>query len=206
MKMFGKEPSSTNIKQTTEEVQNHVAERNKSIKEFLIEAFKGRNISQELIGKLANNQKMEIASPRTVDYKTMKNDVDVSKFGEYTLNPDTMDIDWDTIPLENIKTIELPEKMNGKSVAEIAQYIQKAYPKARFPGLEYYKYICDHPDKAPDNLKDGNSYFFFGSVLRGRNGFWCVPNAYWSDGEWGNLAIDVVNLWSEVCRIVILED
>jgi len=138
------------------------------MKKFLLETFKNWGVSQEKLDSWAVNKKMEVVSPNGIDYQARKDDIDVSKYGEFTMNPNTIDINWESIPQNKIKTETLPTSMNGKNLSEIGEYVEATYGgKYKIPGLEYYKYIYENPDKAPDSLKDGNYHFFFGSLFRG---------------------------------------
>ncbi len=70
--------------------------------------------------------------------------------------------------------------MRGKPLHEVAEHIIETYSADYYiPGIEYWKYIIEHPDKSPEDIKDGNYHFFFGSVFRGKGGGWHVPYANW---------------------------
>ncbi len=127
-------------------------------------------------------------------------------FGEYTLNPDTVDIDWEAIPSEKIKSVKLPDELNNKPLAFVAEYIIKTYEADYFiPGLEYWKYILENPDKLPEELKDDDRHFSFGSILRDADGDWCVPCARWINTTWSWGASWIENGWNSTCRVVLLE-
>ncbi len=135
---------------------------------------------------------------------TKKKDREPSKFGEYTINPETIDIDWEAIPLEKITTKELANDWNGKPLADVAEYIIKTYEADYYiPGIEYWKYILEHPD-APNKLRDGDWHYFFGSVLRGASGTWLVPRTWWL-GMWDRGIYPLRNFWSSSFRVVLLE-
>lgn len=148
----------------------------------------------------------EFMRPNDIDWAAKKADTDISKFGEYTLNPETSGIDWESVPPEKIKIEKLPDELNGRSLAEVARYILDTYSsRYHLPGIEYWKYIIEHPDKAPDISKDGNYYFFFGSMLRYANGSWSVPFADW-DGSRFRRGADWLGLgWHSGYRVVLLE-
>ncbi|MBI4067785.1 hypothetical protein HY413_00005, partial [Candidatus Kaiserbacteria bacterium] len=78
------------------------------------------------------------------------------------------------------------------------------------PGIEYWKWMIENPGKIPQtqggiNLKDGNYYFFPGSMLRGRGGDWSVPYALWHGSGFGRRAGWLGLDWSSVFRVVLLE-
>jgi len=133
--------------------------------------------------------------------------IEASKFGEYTLNPETVGIDWEQIPQEKIKVFEFAN-FRGKKRWELARYITTEWPdrdKYLIPGVEYWKYVFEHPDKAPDSLKDGNWYYFFGSIFCSSDGGWDVPGADWLDAEFGHDGDWLGNGWGSGGRVVLVE-
>jgi hypothetical protein len=130
--------------------------------------------------KKAKPKLVEFSSPKDLAWEQMSKDTDSSKFGEYTMNPETAAINWESIPPEKIKVVDLSD-MRGKPLHEVAEHIVEKYSADYYiPGIEYWKYIIEHPDKSPEDLKDGNYHFFFGSVFRGEGGDWDVPCAGWN--------------------------
>ena len=172
--------------------------------DFLMETYKGWGVDQTKLDAIKWKE-YNFISPKNENYKSRKDDVDASKYGEYTLSPETQNIDWDKIPQNKIKTVELPASLNGKKLSEIGEYLKTAYPNAKLPGLEYYKYIIENPAKAPVSLKDGNYHFFFGSLFRDSGGRWVVPcvvsdaSGFRRGGGW--LGHD----WDSDCRVVLLD-
>jgi MoxR-like ATPase len=148
------------------------------------------------------NQMPIVIEPKSQSWDAMKSDTDPKKSGEYTLNPETQGLDF-----EGAK-IFIPDlkKFEGKPLAKVAQHIVSKYgDKYHIPGLEYWKWLIENPDKSPQELKDGNYHFFFGSTLRHRNGGWGVPWFGWSGGEWRRSARWVRFDWGSDCRVVLLE-
>lgn len=171
--------------------------------DFLLSTYKGWNVSQDKLDKI--NWK-EIHSS-SIDYKAKKDDIDSTKYGEYIMNPDTDKIDWNSIPQNKIKTIKLPDNLNGKSLAEVGEYIQSTFGNTyKLPGLEYYKYILENPNKAPDSLKDGNYHFFYGSLFRNSGGVWSVPYVNGSSSGFNRSGNDLDNGWYDDYRVVLLEN
>ncbi len=149
----------------------------------------------------------ELIAPKDQNWQSKKEDVVPSKFGEYTLNPETIDIDWETIPPEKIITKELSDDWNNKPLADVAEYVVKTYGKNYYiPGLEYWKYILENPGKAP-KLEDDNWYFFFGSLLRPAGGSWRVPDARGRliGTQRGRYAVWLSDGWHGLYRVVLLE-
>lgn len=127
-------------------------------------------------------QKLSLIKPEDIDWEALKNDIDASKFGEYSLNPETQGLDFESFPPEKIKVLELFDlkEMDGHPFAEVGKYLVTKYGATHYlPGIEYWQYIIENPDKAPASLKDGNSHYFFGSTLRDQDGGVSVPDARW---------------------------
>lgn len=161
-----------------------------SYEQFFKETMKNSwNWKDEVIAKFIDTPISQ--DPRTLPWQVKEKDIDADKLGEYTINPDTANIDWSTISPDKIKVFNL-ENMQGKKLSEVAEYIISNFPSSKYkiPGIEYWKYILENPDKAPTQLKDGKYHFFFGSILRGGRGHFDVPYASWDgssfdrDGSW----------------------
>jgi hypothetical protein len=186
-----------------EELKDDSLEDPTELNSFLLATFKSWGVDQSKLDAL--NFSPEMVEPSDLNYTQKKGDTDPTKYGEYTLNPDTVSLDYDTIPEDKIKVITLPTTLNGKPLDEIATYILQTYPNYHIPGLEYYKYICENPSKAPDSLKEGFYHFFFGSLFRNSGGDWIVPYVRWDgsqfyrDGHW--LGSD----WDSRSRVVVVE-
>jgi hypothetical protein len=151
------------------------------------------------------NQTPVLALPQNQPWDTMKSDIDPKKSGEYTLNPETQGLDF-----EGAKVF-IPDlkKFEGRPLAEVAKHLISTYAdRYHIPGIEYWKWLIENPDKSPQELKDGNYHFFFGSSLRPRDGGWGVPCFYWfagGAGRWSRGARGVGDGWSPGYRVVLLE-
>jgi len=151
----------------------------------------------------------EVIDPKMLDYQVKKDDVDVAKFGEYTINPDTQNIDWESLK----DKIFIPDLsvLNGKTLGEVAKYlIDNFSDKYKIPGIEFWKFMLENPDKVPNdangvNLKDGKYYFNFGSLVRNSDGDWCVPCARWIGSGWHRHASRLGFSWGSGYRVVLLE-
>ena len=150
--------------------------------------------------------KPELISPEQINYQTKSQDIDTTKFGEYTLNPETQNIDWEAIPDNKIKVIDpTAEGITGKRYEVIQQIIQKYGSTHYFPGIEYWKYILENPAKAPDSLKDEKYHFFIGSIFRYSVGRWVVPYASWGGAVFLRHGYWLDDDWDSVGRVVLLE-
>ena len=174
---------------------------------FLQETWKLWNIDADKIKKAKISP--EIKRPTDEDYQARQTDIDTTKFGEFTLNPDTQNLDWETLQ----DKIFIPDLSSfvGKPLSEVAQYLITTYGSThKLPGLEYWKFMLENPNKVPSdpngvNLKDGNDYFNFGSLVRNSDGHWRVPYADWNGSDWYCSANWLDNSWDAVFRIVLLE-
>ncbi|KKR13842.1 MAG: hypothetical protein UT40_C0009G0007 [Candidatus Woesebacteria bacterium GW2011_GWA1_39_21b] len=148
----------------------------------------------------------------TKDYPTLEKDIDTTKAGEYTLNPETQTLDFETA------TIFIPDlsAFNGKKLSEVAEHLISTYSdKYYFPGIEYWHWLCAHKNLADlpadpqfNTLKQeltDNYCFLFGSTLRYSNGHWYVPCVLWVGSKWNRNADWLGNSWYSDYRVVLLE-
>ena len=150
-------------------------------------------------------QKPIIVNPKDQDYDALKNDTNPTKFGEYTVNPETQNIN-----LEKTRIVTLPKAeqkaLEGKQLHEVAEYIKTTYGnRYHIPGIEFWKYILENPDKAPNELKDGKYHFYFGSLIRPSDGYWNVPYASWRGSLWYRYRDRLDYSWDSDYRVVLLE-
>ncbi len=187
-------------------------ELREEFRDFLSDAFGKWYPNAKIKARIpeATDHLPELIAPEDQNWQDKAEDIDPSKFGEYTLNPETIDIDWEAIPPEKIKIEKLPDNLNDQPLADVAEYIIKTYGDDYcIPGIEYWKYIIEHPDKAPDKLKGSNphSYYFFGSVFSGASGALYVPEVAWLITGWHQTAHSLAGVWRDVDspRVVLLE-
>ncbi len=170
---------------------------------FLRETWKIWGVDEE---KIKNAQiRAEIITPSDEDYASRKADIDEEKFGQFTLNPDTQGLDWETLK-DKIFIPDPKEFEDCSTVQAVAErLIEKYSHKYKLPGLEYWKFMLENPDKVPDQLKDGNYYFNFGSLVRSSVGSWGVPYAGWDGSKWYRDAYWLDGDWDSPGRVVLLE-
>lgn len=173
---------------------------------FLKRSYKESwNGTDEQVAKAG--EKPEIKIPGSIDWESSADDIDASKFGEFTVNLDTVGIQWETIPPEKINVFEFAE-FRGKKRWELAEYITTQWPdrdKYYIPGIEYWKYVFENPDKAPASLKDGNWHYFFGSIFRSSDGLWFVPIVFWDGSRFERRGGWLAGGWRSSNRVVLLE-
>ncbi|MCX6717809.1 MAG: hypothetical protein NTU76_04010 [Candidatus Taylorbacteria bacterium] len=168
---------------------------------FLQETFKGWY--DEARSKV--EQVPILVSPNDQDFTTLKDDIDSTKFGEYTLNPDTQNLDFENIPESKILIPDLSAFV-GQSLSEVAKHLVDTYSNTHYlPGVEYWKWLIENPTKSPAKIKDGNYYFNFGSLVRFSGGRWSVPCASRSGSAWGRGADGLDSTWDRSYRVVLLE-
>lgn len=153
--------------------------------------------------------KPSVIASEDVDWDAHRNNIDETKYGEYTLNLDTVGIDPEGIPPEKIESYSFVDKLFvGKPRADLAKFVIKNYANRYYlPGIEYWEYIDENPDKAPSSLKKvGYKYHFFGSMLRNGDGAAFVPFVQWTkDGHFTSGAHALGSGWDEKDLFVLLK-
>jgi MoxR-like ATPase len=198
---LGPDAATPELLHTSREVSEE--EMEKEVNSYMEERIKGWYGNAD--AQKAKPKLDQMVLPREILWKNLSKDKDASKFGEYMMNPETANIDWETVPPEKIKVIDLSD-MAGKELYKVAEKIVKEYGDTHdIPGIEFWKYIIEHPDKAPESLKDGNYHFFFGSVFRGGDGGWRVPYARWYGSGFNPYGDWLTNHWNSGGRVVLLE-
>ncbi|MFA6974644.1 MAG: hypothetical protein WC237_01625 [Candidatus Paceibacterota bacterium] len=194
----------TKIKLGNQEVTVEQAEHiYGSFTSFLKETWKIWGVDEE---KIKDTQiSVEIKNPKDEDYSERKADIDPDKFGQFTLNPDTQGLDWEALK-DKIFIPDPKEFEDCSTVQDVAnRLIEKYSDKYKIPGIEYWKFMLENPDKVPDQLKDGNWYFNFGSLVRLSDGSWYLPYAGWNGAGWLRGAGWLDDEWDSSCRVVLLE-
>ncbi len=143
---------------------------------------------------------------------------DPKEFGKYITNPETALLDYEKLgkpeiynPNEDIDLDKWLEKNKlKKNPASVMQYVAEKFSKTYYlPGIEYQKYLFENQKKKgviPEELKDGNWYYFPGASFRGSDGSWCVPFGSWNSsgsfwersGNWTSLG------WNDHERVLLL--
>ncbi len=173
---------------------------------FLSDAFGEWYFDAQILAKVpeATNHTPKLIVPGDQRWQEKKDDIDPSKFGEYTLNPETIDIDWEAIPPEKIRVIKLSNKLN-KPLSDVAEYVTTNYGEDYYiPGIEYLKYIWGHLELPPNVSLDGSRYFLFGSTLHDI-GSWAVPYAERFAMTWHRGRRWLKKSWGHDCRVILLE-
>jgi hypothetical protein len=175
---------------------------------FLEETWKYWGVDEEKIKNAIINA--EVIDPKTEDYLARQADIDPAKFGDFTVNPDTQNLDWEALK-DKIFIPTLPDTLNDRPLSEVAKYLIDNYSdKYKIPGIEFWKFMLENPYKVPTdpkgvNLKDGNYYFNFGSLVRRSGGLWPVPYAHWDGSGWARDAGRLGSSWHAASRVVLLE-
>ena len=103
------------------------------------------------------------------------------------------------------KIIELGKEWEGKTLQEVKDYLDKTYPN-RVATEKDIDYMYEHQDEFKDwETKKWTWDYFFGSLVRGSGGHWCVPCASWGGSGWSRNASMLVSSWDANYRVVLLE-
>lgn len=143
-----------------------------------------------------------LESPASKDYKSLAGDIDPAKTGEYTLNPEVQDLDFESakVFIPDLSAFE------GKPLSEVAEHLVSTFGNRYYlPGIEYWQWLLANPDKSPQSLTDGKYQFLFGSELRISFGHWSVPYAGWDGSAWRRYAFWLGYVWRSNFRVVLLE-
>ena len=154
------------------------------IEPFIKETFQGWNVTN--FDKVI--QKPSFTDPQSLNLNILKSDIDPAKLGEFSLNPECLNLDFSQIEDKiTIKEISEKEIKDNKltDLAQIGTYIIKQYSKDYIiSDLSFWQWMFQKGANAPQKLKDDNYYYFmFGSVLRYSDGKALVPNARWNGSK-----------------------
>ncbi len=149
--------------------------------DFLLDIFRNRwSYDQEQLDQAKLNLKPEFILPRDIDWRLRYYEVDASKSGQYTLNPEVPpNFESKKIFIPTLKELR---PFRGRFISEVGSYLVQTYGNQYIiPGIEYWEYIFKNPNQAPRELKDGKYYICLGSILRSTTGHWVIPRSRWSD-------------------------
>jgi hypothetical protein len=174
-----------------------------------IESLKIQHLSflKDILGKPEGGFIPTLVKPKDQDYATLKDDVDITKFGEYTLNPDTQNLDFENIHESKIFIPNIPPIFVGKPFFEVFKYLVDTYSNTHYiPGVEYYKWLIQNPTKTPEVLKDKNLWFYFpGSLICTFIGSWDVPYVHWSGSNFYRGVGGLSYRWDSTYSVVFFE-
>jgi len=169
-----------------------------SLKRFLKETF-----SKWYKRDIDIPQRPSFVDLHSLNWETLKADIDPSKFGEYTLNPECIGLDFETI---KIKVLDIQKEIkdhNLTDLASIGKYVIDTYSKDYIiPDLTFWQWMIEKGASAPAELLDKNILnFCFGSILHGLGGDARVPCVSWFDRH----ANPLDYVWGGHYRVVLLE-
>lgn len=154
-------------------------------------------------------KKFEGTFEDVIPYKKLADNTDSKNFGKYEHGKEI----FDTSALENAK-VEVKDFKNMvgekrfKVFEEAQKYVESERNKGRnlvMPGFDYWKYVLENPDKAPQSIKDGNYYYMGNAAFCRTDGFWHVPCVYWNGSEFVRYGCWLDNDWRSNDRVVFLE-
>jgi len=151
-------------------------------------------------------QRPSLVDPQSLDFSSLKSDIDPSKFGEYTLNPECLGLDFKTA---KIKVLDIQKEIKTNKLTDIAsigKYIIDTYSKDYIiPDISFWQWMIEKGANAPTELLDGNYHFCFGSILRNSGGDARVPCASWHGAEFFRGAVRLGFDWGSHFRVALLE-
>src|SRR3989344_1251357 len=110
-----------------------------------------------------------------VDYEASRK-IDVSSYGAYTMNPETIAMNHkEKEPTVKIVGKEL-EELNGRLKSQVMARVVEKYGKDYYiPGLEYAKYLLELEKENPGKIfqtipQTMGRYYLMGSMIRGKDG------------------------------------
>jgi len=138
---------------------------------------------------------------KTIDYKSLADNLEPKKFGTYTINlKNPTDFEKYKVFIPDLSHME------GKKLWEVGEYVQKTYGKTHIiPGIEFWEYLQNN-SQIIENKKDYIWYYLFGSSLCDSRGSWSVPSSRWSSGRFYRDASWLEGGWYSCYRVLLLVD
>jgi hypothetical protein len=162
---------------------------------------------EKIFGKPKGEFVPILVRPEDQNYATLKDDIDADKFGEYTLNPDTQNMDFQKIPESKIFIPDIPSTFVGKSPFEVFKYLVDTYSDTHYiPGVEYWKWLIENPTKTLFVFMEISFRFYFpGSLFRYSDVRWHVPCMQWNGSVWNCHEGWIKHEWSPTDHVVLIE-
>lgn len=147
---------------------------------------------------------ISIEKPESVNYEKLIKMHD-QKFGEYIINPNTINLDLKNLSPEKIKVMDFAEFV-GKPTHELAKHIVEKYSdKYYITGFEAWEYFSKNPDNCPEKLRNGKWNYLFGLFFCGFVGSWGYPALRW-DGSGFVCSVSWIGFnWSSTNCVVLIE-
>src|SRR5436305_9632423 len=84
--------------------------------------------------------------------------------GKITFNPRMQGKDFATMA-KRMEVVTLPRELEGAHMSKVAAYVWKTYAADyEIPGVEFLRWLADHPDAASDALKSAMVVWCVGSL------------------------------------------
>lgn len=146
-----------------------------------------------------------LALPQDLPYEQLSKPTnDKMNFGKYFVNPETQNLDFETMK----PFIPDLSSMYEERTWKIFDHVVKEYgDKYYIPGFEYQKWLKENPDKIPLELKDDKKYFVSpGSLHCSFDGHWqaLMGKVDTSKQSWDCRVEDPYDQWHSGDRIILL--
>ena len=178
------------------------------------EVEKQKTLVRDILKRLYHSRaesiepKVQMVDPRTLDYKEHSEQASdwqsaIVEQGAITLNPEMIGRDLESLEV----FVDLPQFSPETAIFDVMQHIVDTYGKTHLiPGLEYWEWLLENPDKVPEKLKIEDRrywYYFPGSLYANSSKKWEVP-AYHKGRSESISSRGVGGRWSSSSRVVLL--
>lgn len=172
------------------------------VKEFVLETLQRWYGAKDCAGVHLHSI---IRSPEDVDWHRVAEDIDREKFGEYMLDPATLSVQWENVPVEKFRILDFHELVD-QTLSDVMEQVVVLYGSSHYlPGLECQRHLTKDTNRAFDVLKGGRCYFFPGSVIRNLFGYVTLPYSVWAQGALVRESHGLFLSWKVDSRIVLVE-
>ena len=189
------------------EILRRVAE--KRLKGFLKGLLQGLYVDSVLNDE--ESQSLLHVEPRLIFEPSVavpwKQDIEPEEFGVCTIDPSLNgELDFEH------REIFIPSEQDLKGFEYlpfhvVVEHVLETYgTEYDFPGIEYMKWLIDHPEHVPQSMKGGDFCKFIGSRFRDVKGEWWYFDVQWNDSVLEVWHVDgLFQRWGPADKIILLK-